>query len=258
PSPGTRSYTDGFTAPDDDDFSGFIFKIQANMDPAHRDRIAFIRICSGKFEKGMEVNHSRTKKSIRLSQSQQFMAQERVFVEEAYAGDIIGVFDPGIFNIGDTLCGGKKSFSFEGIPMFPAEHFAFVRTKDSSKRKQFLKGIHQIAEEGAIQVFKQPNIGVETLMIGVAGNLQFEVLEYRLKNEYRVDLDLQISPYIMARWLVTEKALTDIKVYSGSIVIVEDQYQRPVMLFKDPWTLNKAVESNKDVEFLDIAPPVLV
>ena len=252
PSPGIRKHSDGFTTPDDSDFSGFIFKIQANMDPAHRDRIAFIRICSGKYEKGMEVHHTRTKKSVRLSQSQQFMAQERVFIEEAYAGDIIGIFDPGIFHIGDTLCGGKKSFSFEGIPMFPAEHFAYVSAKDASKRKQFLKGIQQIAEEGAIQVFKQPNIGVETLMIGVAGVLQFEVLEYRLKNEYRVDITIQISPYVLARWLVTKKSPEKISVYSGSISIVEDQYQRPVMLFKDPWTLNKAVESNKDVAFLDI------
>jgi len=257
PSPGTRAHSDGFTAPEDEDFSGFIFKIQANMDPAHRDRIAFIRICSGKYEKGMEVNHSRTKKSVRLSQSQQFMAQERVLVEEAYAGDIIGVFDPGIFLIGDTLCGGKKVFSFEGIPMFPAEHFAYVSAKDSSKRKQFLKGIKQIAEEGAIQVFKQPNIGVETLMIGVAGVLQFEVLEYRLKNEYRVDITLQVTPFIFARWLVGTKAPEEISVYSGSVSIVEDRYQRPVMLFKDPWTVNKAENDNKDVAFLSIAPPVL-
>jgi peptide chain release factor 3 len=126
------------------------------------------------------------------------MAQERVFIDEAYAGDIIGVFDPGIFHIGDTLCGGKKNFNFEDIPMFPAEHFAYVSAKDASKRKQFLKGIQQIAEEGAIQVFKQPNIGVETLMIGVAGVLQFEVLEYRLKNEYRADITMHLYPCAMA------------------------------------------------------------
>ena len=239
-----------------DDFSGFVFKIQANMDPAHRDRIAFIRICSGMFGKGMEVNHVRTGKKIRLAQPQQFLAQERVVVEEAYAGDIVGVFDPGIFNIGDTLCEGKKAFRFEGIPIFPAEHFAVVTMQDAMKRKQFLKGISQIAEEGAIQVFKQPSIGVESLTIGVAGILQFEVLEFRMKNEYGVDIAIRMLPYAFARWVMTQNVTRDMLGYTDSATLVEDPYGRPVILFRDSWSLNRMMEKLKGVDFLDIPPAV--
>ena len=155
-------------------------------------------------------------KVIRLSQPQQFFAQDREMVEEAYAGDIIGVFDPGVFNIGDTLCAGKKTFRFDNIPIFPAEHFAEVSAKDATKRKQFLKGIQQISEEGAIQVFKQPDIGVETLTIGVVGALQFEVLEFRMKNEYGVDLRIQQLPYLFARWVTADTVTKDMLGYLES------------------------------------------
>ncbi len=254
PSPGGRMSSGGEVLPHEDYFSGFVFKIQANMDPAHRDRIAFIRICSGKFEKGLEVNHVRTGKNIRLSQPQQFFSQERTVVEEAYAGDIIGVFDPSIFNIGDTLCGAKKTFKFEGIPIFPAENFAVVMTKNAMKRKQFLKGIEQISKEGAIQVFKQPNIGVETLTIGVVGVLQFEVLTYRMKGEYGVDIIIQPLPYAFARWVVGGSITKDMLGYTDSACLVEDQYGRSVVLFKDQWMLGRAIEKNKEVTFLDIPP----
>ena len=139
----------------DENFSAFVFKIQANMNKAHRDRIAFMRICSGKFQKGLEVFHMQGGKKVKLAQPQQFMAQDREIVEEAYAGDIIGVFDPGIFSIGDTLCMPSKKFKFEGIPTFAPEHFARVRPVDTMTRKQFVKGVTQIAQEGAIQVFKE-------------------------------------------------------------------------------------------------------
>ena len=128
------------------------------MNKAHRDRIAFMRICSGKYEAGMEVNHIQGGKKIRLTQSTQMMAQERTIVDEAYAGDIIGVFDPGIFSIGDTLCAGNKKFQYEGIPTFAPEHFARVRQVDTMKRKQFIKGISQIAQEGAIQIFRSSTL----------------------------------------------------------------------------------------------------
>jgi peptide chain release factor 3 len=253
PSPYAKRHNSGSVEPDSSDFSGFIFKIQANMDPAHRDRIAFLRICSGKFEKGMEVVHQRTNKTLRLAQSQQFLAQERVSVEEAYAGDIIGVFDPGCFLIGDTLCGGKHAFQFEGIPMFPSEHFAEVNAVDSGKRKQFLKGIKQISEEGAIQVFKQPDLGIERFTIGVAGALQFEVLEYRLKNEYNVEITIRKLPYQLARWIVTDRFNKDMLAYTDTLLL-EDQYQRPVVLFKNEWSLSRMEDKNKEVKFLDIAP----
>ena len=141
------------------EFSAFVFKIQANMNKAHRDRIAFMRICSGEFDAGMNVYHVQGKKDVRLSQPQQMIASERKIIDKAYGGDIIGVFDPGIFSIGDTLTTSKEKFAYEGIPTFAPEHFARVRQVDTMKRKQFVKGINQIAQEGAIQIFQEYNTG---------------------------------------------------------------------------------------------------
>ena len=147
--------------PVENEFSAFVFKIQANMNKAHRDRVAFMRICSGRFDAGMEVKHVQGGKVMRLSQPQQIMADSRKILDEAYAGDIIGVFDPGIFSIGDTLCMPKDNFQYAGIPTFAPEHFARVRQLDTMKRKQFLKVVTQIAQEGAIQIFKEFNTGLE-------------------------------------------------------------------------------------------------
>ena len=256
PSPGKKNSTKGTVDPQREQFSGFVFKIQANMDPAHRNRIAFIRICSGRFEIGMEVTHARTGKIMRLSQPQQFFAQERTTVEEAFAGDIIGVVDTGLLNIGDTLFEGKETFNFEGIPMFPAEHFAHVRTPDAMRRKQFLQGISQISEEGAIQVFKQPNLGVETLTVGVVGVLQLEVLTYRMKHEYGVDIVIERLPYTLARWVMAKSITRDMLGFLDSAKVVEDQYKRPVILYDNEWTLRRAQENNKDAEFFEIPPSV--
>ena len=184
-----------------EDFYGFIFKIQANMNPNHRDRIAFMRICSGKFKKGMEVYLNNNNKTTRLSQPQQIMAQEREIVEQAFPGDIVGLYDPGIFRIGDTLSTAKPAFLFRGIPLFPAEHFARIAPKDMMKRKQFLKGIKQLSEEGTIQVFKQLDLGIEEFIVGAVGVLQFEVLEHRLTNEYNAELRITTMPHKFARWL---------------------------------------------------------
>ncbi len=256
PSPAGKGSTKGVIDPESEQFSGFVFKIQANMDPAHRNRIAFIRICSGRFEIGMEVTHERTGKALRLTQPQQFFAQERTTVEEAFAGDIIGVVDTGLLNIGDTLCESKESFKFEGIPMFPAEHFAHVRTPDAMRRKQFLQGINQISEEGAIQVFKQPNLGVETLTVGVVGVLQLEVLTYRMKYEYGVDIIIERLPYTLARWVLAKHITRDMLGFLDNAKVVEDQHKRPVILYKDEWTLRRAEENNKDAVFLEIPPSV--
>lgn len=253
PKPGIKNSSAGEVDPEWDKFTAFVFKIQANMNPAHRDRIAFMRICSGRFTRGMEVNHVRQKKVIKLAQPQQFMAQERTIVEEAYAGDIIGVFDPGIFNIGDTLCEGNGDLKFEGIPIFPAEHFARVMSTDTMKRKQFLKGINQLFEEGAIQVFKQVDIGIEALIIGTVGALQFEVLEYRLKNEYGVDLKIQHLPFKHARWIgnagIDPKKLS----LTSSTMIAEDDNGRYVLLFENEWSIRWAEEKNSSLELFDIA-----
>ena len=256
PAPGPQKTTDGTVSPLDNFFSGFVFKIQANMNPDHRDRMAFIRICSGHFEKGLEVRHVRQGRSIRLSQPQQLMAQERNLVEEAYAGDIIGVFDPGIFRIGDTLVEGNRQMRFEDIPVFPPEHFARVSPADSMKRKQFLKGIEQLAEEGAIQVYKQPDIGTETYIIGVVGVLQFEVLEYRLKAEYGVAIRQSMLNYRQARWIMPDEngKRPDPKGLSvtSTTLLVLDKDDNPVLLFESDWAIDWATERNKGLRLVSI------
>ena len=230
------------------DFSAFVFKIQANMNKAHRDRIAFMRICSGKFEAGMEVMHVQGGKKIRLAQPQQMMAQERKHVEEAYAGDIIGVFDPGIFSIGDTLYKGKTPVRFEGIPTFAPEHFARVRQVDTMKRKQFMKGISQIAQEGAIQIFQEFNTGMEEIIVGVVGVLQFEVLQYRLENEYNVEIRMEQLPYEHVRWIENK----DIDVAALSVTSdtkkVKDLHDRPLLLFTHPWSIQTALDRNEGLQ----------
>mgnify|MGYP003300765140 CR=1 FL=1 len=171
------------------------------MNKAHRDRLAFMRICSGKFQRDTEYYHMQGGRKMRLSQPQQLMAAEREIVEEAYAGDVIGVFDPGIFAIGDTITVPGKKFEYSGIPTFAPEHFAMVEQVDSMKRKQFAKGMNQIAQEGAIQIFHEPNTGMERVIVGVVGVLQFEVLEHRLKNEYNVDVIRNNLSYQHIRWI---------------------------------------------------------
>lgn len=232
-------------------FSGFVFKIQANMNPAHRDRLAFLRICSGKFEKGMEAWHTRLGRKIRLSQPTQFMAQERTVIETAYAGDIIGLFDQGLFNIGDTLSLDRPDLKFGQIPSFPSEHFARIQFKDSMKRKQFQKGITQLAEEGAIQVFKQIDIGVETLIVGAVGVLQFEVLEHRLKNEYGVAVAMQLLSYHYARWITSPGDPRELTLTSSTL-IAEDREGAYVLLFENEWAIDWALDKNKGLALLDL------
>ncbi|MCY6371116.1 peptide chain release factor 3 [Clostridium ganghwense] len=236
----------------DDNFSAFVFKIQANMNKAHRDRIAFMRICSGKFTKGMDVYHVQQGKKIKLTQPQQFLAEDREIVQEAYAGDIIGVFDPGIFGIGDTLCPASNKFKFEGIPSFAPEHFARVRTVDTMKRKQFIKGITQIAQEGAIQVFKELHIGVEEIIVGVVGVLQFEVLEYRLKNEYNVDIKIERLPFRNIRWIESTEIKPENLSVTSDTKVVKDLKDNDLLLFTNDWGISWALDHNKGLVLSDI------
>lgn len=231
-------------SPFDEDFSGFVFKIQANMNKAHRDRMAFIRICSGKFEKGMEVMHVQGKKKMKLNQSKQLMAQDRETVEEAFAGDIIGIFDPGIFSIGDTIHTGKNPIIFDGIPTFAPEHFVRVRQKDSMKRKQFVKGITQIAQEGAIQIFQEPQGGMDDIIVGVVGVLQFEVLEHRLKTEYGVEIMMTPLSYQFIRWVDNEGLDPRTLNLSSDTKIVTDLKNRYLLLFSNSWGVRWATEHN--------------
>ena len=229
--------------PFDPHFSAFVFKIQANMNRAHRDRIAFIRICSGKFEKGMEVYHVQGGRKVKLAQPQRLMAQNREIIEEAYAGDVIGLFDPGIFSIGDTLCDPEKPFRFAGIPTFAPEHFSLVQQVDTMKRKQFVKGMAQIAQEGAIQIFQEPNAGLEEVIVGAVGVLQFDVLQYRLKNEYNVDIRMTPLPYEEIRWIShAGEGPLDL---TSDTRRVQDLKGRDLLLFCNGWSIDWALKHNK-------------
>ena len=232
------------------DFSAFVFKIQANMNKAHRDRIAFMRICSGKFERGMEAFHVQEGKNIKLATGTQLMAQDRAIVDEAWAGDIIGLFDPGVFSIGDTLCTGKKHIRFAGIPTFAPEHFAKVEQVDTMKRKQFVKGMEQIAQEGAIQIFRDLGAGMEEVIVGVVGVLQLEVLEYRLKNEYNVDIRMQQLPYEHIRWIENDPDTLnprDLDLTSDTRCI-EDLKGNHLLLFTTQWSINWAEQHNEGLQ----------
>ena len=243
--PLARISGDEIIEPTDPGFSAFVFKIQANMNKAHRDRIAFMRICSGRFERDKEYYHVQGGKPLRLAQPQQLMAQERAIIDEAYAGDIIGVFDPGIFSIGDTICEKGKNICFEGIPTFAPEHFAAVERVDTMKRKQFEKGIMQIAQEGAIQIFHEPFTGVEEVIVGVVGVLQFEVLEYRLKTEYGVDVRRRAMPYELVRWVENENIkISDLNLTSDT-KWVQDFKGNNLLLFTSEWCINWALQKNE-------------
>lgn len=253
-SPGPSAHTDALTGEaveaENPDFSGFVFKIQANMDKNHRDRIAFVRICSGKFERGMEALHVQGGRKIKLATGTAMMADDRAIVDEAYAGDIVGLFDPGIFSIGDTLCAGKKPVQFSGIPTFAPELFARVTQVDTLKRKQFVRGMEQLAQEGAIQIFRELGAGMESVIVGVVGTLQFEVLEQRLKSEYHVEVRRQPLPYTELRWITNEPDTINIPALSltRDTLRVEDMRGGKLLLFTSPWNVDWATEHNPELK----------
>ncbi|MBU8908967.1 peptide chain release factor 3 [Desertibacillus haloalkaliphilus] len=250
PAPTPRESNQGEINPfDHEKFSGFIFKIQANMNPAHRDRIAFLRVTSGVFNRGMSVNHVRLGKQMKLAQPTQFLAQSRNIIENAYAGDIIGLYDPGTFRIGDTLV-EDGSFEFDEMPHFSPEHFAAITVKDAMKHKSFEKGVQQLTEEGAIQLFKTYNKTIEQQIVGVVGVLQFEVLEYRLKNEYKSDIQLERLPFSFARWIEgDEQALEKFKRMQRNLVT--DRDGRIVCLFENEFQMRTAQDKYPDIQFYE-------
>ena len=229
------------------DFSGFVFKIQANMDKNHRDRIAFLRICSGRFERGMDAWHVQGERKIKLATGTAMMADDRATVDEACAGDIVGLFDPGIFSIGDTLCRVGAHVRYAGIPTFAPEHFARVSQVDTLKRKQFVKGMEELAQEGAIQIFRELGAGMESVIVGVVGELQFEVLEQRLKSEYRVEVYRQGLPYTDIRWIENSADEVDVRSLdlTRDTLRVEDMRGGRLLLFKSPWNIDWALEHNE-------------
>jgi peptide chain release factor 3 len=254
PSPLPRFSNIGRIDPIQTEFSAFVFKIQANMNKAHRDRVAFLRICSGEFSADQEVYHVQGNKVLYLSQPQQIMADERKMIKQAYAGDIIGVFDPGIFSIGDTISARGAKLTYEGIPTFAPEHFARVRQLDTMKRKQFVKGINQIAQEGAIQIFTEIGSGMEEVIVGVVGVLQFEVLKYRLQNEYNVEIRMEDLPYGHIRWIVNPHLIDTSKLKGTSdMKRVTDRKGNELLLFIHPWSIQMTLDRNEHLELTEFS-----
>lgn len=248
PPPSERKTTEGFVKPDDEFFSGFIFKIQANMNPLHRDRLAFLRVCSGKFERGMSVTLSRTGKTIKLSQSSQLMANERETVDTAVAGDVIGIYDSGNYCIGDTLTTAQEPIFFEPLPVFPPELFMRVRPADTMKAKHFQKGVEQLAQEGAVQIYRND---FNDVILGAVGQLQFEVFEYRINNEYNSKIIKEPLNFTAARWVNTDEP-SKLKDFENSrISLVYDRLEKPVLLFANQYTLDNFADKNPEIELIE-------
>ncbi|WAA11139.1 peptide chain release factor 3 [Fervidibacillus albus] len=243
PEPQPRHSDQGEINPLEEQFSGFVFKIQANMNPQHRDRIAFVRICSGKFERGMSVTLARTGRTSKVTQSTQFLADDRSTVEEAVSGDIIGLYDTGTYQIGDTIVGGKKVFHYDPLPVFTPELFVRVTAKNVMKQKQFHKGIHQLVQEGAIQLFKTK---FEDYILGAVGQLQFDVFVNRMKNEYNVDVVMEHIGSKIARWIEGDKV--DEKLNSSRSMLVRDRFDRNVFLFENDFALRWFQEKHPNVK----------
>ncbi len=253
PPPSERPTIDGERSPYDVAFSGFVFKIQANMNPRHRDRIAFMRVVSGTFERGMEVTVARSDKTMRLTKPHTFMAAERSIVEEAVPGDIVGLYDPGELRLGDTLYRGER-VEFSGIPRFAPEHFARVQLKDPTRRKHLQQGLSQLSQEGTIQLFYREGLGRADPYLGAVGMLQFEVLKVRLQNEYNTRAELESAPYSVARWIAGAPEGLQWLRDRPDYLVVEDRYGHAVVLSPSPWPLDYAVSQAPGLELLDVSP----
>ena len=254
PAPRERATSTGEIAPDAETFSAFVFKIQANMDPRHRDRIAFVRLCSGRFVRGMEVEHVRTGRPFTMARTVQFLGQERTTVDEGCAGDILGVWDGGSLRIGDTLVTGPP-FEFEGVPRFSPEHFVLATLKDPLKRKQLKTGLDQLSEEGAVQLFFDRHRLQRDPILGAVGVLQFEIIQHRLLSEYGVTITLSPLPYRHARWVEGEPFEPTKFERSGHTTCVLDVEDRPLILFDSDWALRQALQDNPQLKFVAAVQP---
>lgn len=253
PAPAPRDSTLGRVDPTDASFTGFVFKIQANMDPKHRDRIAFVRICSGEFEAGMQVTHVRTGKPIRLSSPQQFLARERVAIDRAWPGDVVGIMDRGTLRIGDTLSAAAP-LEFHGIPRFPPEHFARVLPADPLKRKQLDRGLRELTEEGAAQVFYEESAIGPAPIVGAVGMLQFDVMQFRLEHEYGAPCRLERLSYRYPRWVTGPKAAIERAAGERGQSRLYDAKGNPLFLFENEWGVRYAAERASDLVFHEVAP----
>ena len=251
PTPGSRMSDLGPVEAARGDFAGFVFKIQANLDPKHRDRVAFVRVCSGRFQREMEVFHPRTGKKLRLNRAHRVFGQDRETMDVAYPGDVIGLVNPGEFQLGDTICEGTP-LSFEPLPQFSPEHFATLRTPDTSRRKQFHRGLEQLIEEGAIQMFHDPQGARREPMLAAVGELQFDVVRFRLESEYNTPTQIEWLPYTMARWLTDQSiAPKDLRLPSTAIA-VRDQLGHTAILFRSQWEANYFQDLNRNIEISDV------
>ncbi|WP_425614525.1 peptide chain release factor 3 [Anatilimnocola sp. NA78] len=248
PSPQPRLSDHGMIPVDRKEFSGFVFKLQANLDPRHRDLVAFLRVCSGKFEREMEVVHPRSGKKIKLPRAHRLFAQGRETMDEGFPGDIIGLVNPGEFRLGDTICSGKQ-VNFEPLPQFPPENFAIFRCEDTLRRKQFNRGLEQLINEGAIQCFTRPGGGQVEPILAAVGVLQFDVVKFRLQSEYNTATSVNWLPYKMVRWIEgPADILADIKLpYSTRRVV--DHYGKEAVLFESKWDCDYAQKENPQVKF---------
>jgi peptide chain release factor 3 len=251
--PGSHHSNLGDIEPDYPDFTGFVFKLQANMDPKHRDRIAFVRVCSGKFEKDMLVNHARTGKTVRLSRPQKLFAQDRAVIETAYPGDVIGLNNPGVFSIGDTIYIGKK-LEYDGIPCFSPELFSYLRNVNPSKFKQFRKGVDELREEGAVQIMYSVDEAKRDPILAAVGQLQFEVVQFRMQNEYGVETRLEPLSFSVARWVVGGWEALEKAGRLFNTVAVKDIWNRPVLLFRNEWNVNQLLEDHPELKLVTTAP----
>ncbi|WP_267384124.1 peptide chain release factor 3 [Cyanobacterium sp. uoEpiScrs1] len=251
--PEGRNSSMGLMEPTYPEFSGFVFKLQANLDPKHRDRVAFVRVCTGKFQKDMTVSHARTGKTVRLSRPQKLFAQDRSSIEEAYSGDIIGLNNPGVFAIGDTIYNGKK-IEYEGIPCFSPEIFAYLKNPNPSKFKQFQKGIQELREEGAIQIMYSTDDFKRDPILAAVGQLQFEVVQFRMLSEYGVETQLEPLPYSVARWVTGGWKVLEKAGRIFNTTVVKDNWSRPVLLFKNEWNLQQIQDNQPELGLTTIVP----
>ncbi|MDB4484711.1 MAG: peptide chain release factor 3 [Parasynechococcus sp.] len=250
-----RTSSDGMIDPLREDFSGFVFKLQANMDPRHRDRVAFVRVCSGRFARDMTVKHARSGKAIRLSRPQKLFGQDREVVEDAYPGDVIGLNNPGMFAIGDTLYVGNK-VEFEGIPSFSPEIFSWLRNPNPSAFKNFRKGVNELREEGAVQILYDIDESKRDPILAAVGQLQLEVVQHRLEHEYGVETRLEPLGYQVARWVAGGWPELEKLGRIFNCKTVRDAWNRPVLLFKNEWNLNQLNQDHPEFELSNVAPVV--
>jgi peptide chain release factor 3 len=248
PPPQGRMSDLGVIPPARSEFAGFIFKIQANLDPRHRDRIAFVRVCAGRFRRDMDVLHSRTNENIRLRRAHRVFGQERETMEEAFPGDIIGLINPGEFHLGDTICEGKP-VNFEPLPQFSPEHFAMLRCTNTERRKQFRRGMDQLLEEGVVQVFNDFRAASSEPLLAAVGELQFDVVRFRLQSEYDTPTTLDWLPYKLARWVNDDLEKLKAMHIPSSAKVVRDLLGYYAILFTSKWDAEYAQRENPDIVF---------